>query len=93
MSTPLLSLFKEQLENESRALAKEQGLSKRGDHLIWWYFSRLRGLDPAAIGEIVCDGGNDLGIDAIWIDDEDLVHFYTFKHPEKAGCDVRGRGY
>jgi hypothetical protein len=82
VSTSLLSLFKEQLENESRALARTQSLSKRGDHLIWWYFSRLRGLDPAIIAEIVCDGGNDLGIDAIWIDDDDLVHFYTFKHPE-----------
>ena len=32
--------------------------------------------------EVLCDGGADLGIDAIWIDDEDLVHIYSFKNFE-----------
>ena len=86
MSTSILSLFKEQLENESQALASANGLTKRGDHLIWWYFSRLRGMDAADIATVVCDGSNDLGLDAIWIDDDDLVHFYTFKHPEKSSA-------
>lgn len=84
MTTPLLSLFKEQLENEAGALATTNGLAKRGDHLIWWYFTRLRGLNAAEVTEIVCDGSLDLGLDAIWIDQDDLVHFFTFKHPEKS---------
>ena len=83
MSTPVLNLFKEQLENEFAGLATSYALTKRGDNLIWWYFTRLRGLDASVVPEIMCDGGNDLGIDAIWIDDDNLVHFYTFKHPEK----------
>ncbi len=37
----LVLLFKEQLENESRAIAKIHDLSKRGDFLIWWYFNKL----------------------------------------------------
>ncbi len=82
MSSPILGLFKEQLENESRSLAAQHDLSKRGDYLIWWYFLRLTGLDTTQIEEIVCDGAADLGIDAIWIDGDDIVHFYTFKNPE-----------
>jgi hypothetical protein len=92
MST-IISLFKEQLENESKALASANNLQKRGDFLIWWYFTRLVGLTPAEIEEIVCDGAADLGIDAIWIDSDNVVHFYTFKNPESiessfAGGDV-----
>lgn len=33
------------------------------------------------VEEIYCDGGGDLGIDFIWIDDEEMVHFYQFKNP------------
>jgi hypothetical protein len=90
MSTPLLGLFKEQLENESRSLASKHGLQKRGDHLIWWYFLRLTGLPESEVEEIVCDGAADLGIDAIWIDEEDVVHFYTFKNPESSDSAFPG---
>lgn len=82
-NSPLVSLFKEQLENESTGIAKEYDLPKRGDCLIWWYFLKLKGFEPGDINEIICEGGNDLGIDAIFIDDDDLVHFYQFKNPEQ----------
>jgi hypothetical protein len=81
-ASPLISLFKEQLENESTAIASRVGLTKRGDYLIWWYFQKLVGLSEAEIGEIVCDGPNDLGIDAVHIDLENYVHFYQFKNPQ-----------
>jgi hypothetical protein len=90
MSTPILGLFKEQLENESRALATKHGLQRRGDYLIWWYFLKLVGLAEAEVDEIVCDGSADLGIDAIWIDEEDVVHFYTFKNPESMASAFPG---
>ena len=77
----LISLFKEQLENESKAIAETRGLEKRGDYLVWWYFLKLPGLSPEAIEEVVCDGFNDQGIDAVWIDDTNTVHFYNFKNP------------
>lgn len=77
-----LHLFKEQLENESRKLAEQLGLTKRGDSLIWWYFRSLKRYDQDKINEIICDGGGDLGIDAIDIDSNDHVHFYQFKNPE-----------
>jgi hypothetical protein len=78
----LLELFKEQLENESQAIAKDRNLTKRGDHLIWWYFLKLVELKPEDIEEVYCDGFNDYGIDAIRVDDSDnTVHFYSFKNP------------
>jgi hypothetical protein len=80
---PLLTLFREQLENEARAVASQHELLRRGDALIWWYFSRLTRLSADEIAEVVCDGSNDLGIDAIYIDADDIVHIYQFKHPER----------
>jgi hypothetical protein len=58
--SPLVQLFKEQLENESQSLARTHGLTKRGDFLIWWYFLKLRSLSSADVDQIVCDGGSDL---------------------------------
>jgi hypothetical protein len=81
-TSALLALFKEQLENESKGIASTRNLQKRGDLLTWWYFEKLLGLDPGKIEEIICDGPNDLGIDSIWIDDDNVVHFYQFKNPE-----------
>jgi hypothetical protein len=89
-TSPLIGLFKEQLENESAALATNHSLQKRGDHLIWWYFTRLVGLQPTEIEEVVCDGAADLGIDAIWIDDDNVVHFYTFKNPGSIDSSFAG---
>ena len=56
-------------------------MEKRGDFLIYWYFTRLHDFVDSEVAEIVCDDGMDLGIDAVWIDDEDIVHFYNFKNP------------
>lgn len=81
-TSPLLPLFKEQLENECRQIAKDRQLTRRGDFISWWYFLRLAGLEDTRIEEILCDGPNDLGIDAILIDEDSLVHFYQFKNPE-----------
>jgi hypothetical protein len=87
---PLLSLFKEQLENESRAIAEQNGLTVRGHFLIWWYFTKLHGMTPAQINEVVCDGSGDLGLDAIYIDSDDYVHFYQFKNPEGQETGIAG---
>src|SRR4051794_27434441 len=76
-----LGLFKEQLENESAKLASQHGLIERGHYLVWWYFMKLRRYSIPKIEEIVCDGGGDLGIDALDIDDDNHVHFYQFKNP------------
>lgn len=83
MNGSLLTLFKEQLENESQGIANEHNLTKRGHHLMWWYFIKLYGLPSADIEEIVCDDGNDLGIDAVYIDEDSIVHFYQFKNFER----------
>lgn len=83
----MLALFKEQLEHESRALAKALGLKKRGDFLMHWYFKRLLRLPDADVQGIICDGGNDLSIDALWIDESNTVHFYNFKNPENPDKD------
>ncbi len=80
--SPLLALFKEQLQAECASIAKMYSLQRRGDPLIYWYFMRLHEFTDTEVGEVFCDGSGDLGVDAIWIDDEDLVHFYSFKNPE-----------
>src|SRR5215472_15302235 len=81
-TNPLLALFKEQLEAECATLSTKHNLKERGHVLIYWYFLRLKGFTDTEVGEILCDGGGDLGIDSICIDDGDLVHFYQFKNPE-----------
>ena len=79
---PLLSLFKEQLEAECAALGEKYGFPKRGDLLMYWYFMRLHDFSDTDVSEIACDESGDLGIDALWIDDETFVHFYSFKNPK-----------
>jgi hypothetical protein len=86
--SPLLSLFKEQLEAECAKLAEQYSLKERGHPLIYWYFKRLHEFTDAEIEEVFCDGGGDLGIDALWIDDDDLVHFYQFKNPENVAKGI-----
>jgi hypothetical protein len=79
---PMLSLFKEQLNNECNDLLSRHGLESAGQSLIWWYFTRLHNFSPAEVEEIVCDGGGDLGIDAIWTDENEVVRFYQFKNSQ-----------
>lgn len=84
VTNPLLALFKEQLEAECATLASKHQLKERGHSLIYWYFIRLKGFTDTEVEETFCDGGGDLGIDSIWIDEGDLVHFHQFKNPEDA---------
>jgi hypothetical protein len=79
--SPLLSLFKEQLEAECTKLSAELLLEERGHSLLYWYFKRLHDFSDSETEEVFCDGGGDLGIDALWIDDDEIVHFYQFKNP------------
>ena len=79
---PLLSLFKEQLEAECTTLSTDHNLEERGHSLLYWYFKRLHDFKDGQIEEVFCDGGGDLGIDALWIDDDEIVHFYQFKNPQ-----------
>ena len=81
MTEVMLTLFKGQLESECAKLGTDYELTKRGDWLIWWYFMRLHSFTAEDIEEVYCDGGGDLGLDAIWIDDDDVAHFYNFKNP------------
>ncbi len=81
----MLQLFKEQLENQCESLGSQFELDKRGDRLIWWFFREFHSFENSDIEDIHCDGPSDLGIDAVWIDDDDdenvIVHIYSFKHP------------
>ncbi|MCX7420388.1 MAG: hypothetical protein NT013_12755, partial [Planctomycetia bacterium] len=55
--SPLVSLFKEQLEAECKAINGRVGLTGRGDALVWWYFTKLHGFTDQEVAEIFCDGG------------------------------------
>jgi len=85
----LLPLFKGQLNAECAVIAERLGLKVSGHFLIYWYFERLFDFDDDEVGEILCEGGGDLGIDAIWIDDDTVVHFYQFKNPDNISKGVR----
>ncbi len=80
--SPILHVFKEQLESECEAIGTQQNLGQRGHKLIWWYFVSLEQFNPADVLDVFCDGTADLGIDSVWIDEDEVVHFYSFKHPE-----------
>ena len=86
----LLPLFKSQLEAEFGSLATRLGLTKRGLPLIYWYFERLHEFTDSDVADVVCDGSGDLGIDAIWIDQDELVHFYQFKNPHETDKGISG---
>lgn len=85
-----IHLFKEQLENEGKKLESHHDLKKRGELLTWWYFKAIKLYKEDKIDEIICDGGGDLGIDAIDIDDDDYVHFYQFKNPVSIDDGIDG---
>lgn len=88
-SKEAIHLFKSQLENESQRIFDDNSLPKRGDALIWWYFTKLLGYDEGRIEDIVCDGRGELGLDAIDIDEHNVVHFYQFKHPIKIEASLK----
>jgi hypothetical protein len=76
----ILSLFKEQLNNQIAAIVKDQGFENAGYGFAYWYFRNIGGKNDIEAKEQICDGGGDLGIDAIEIDDEQVI-FYQFKNP------------
>lgn len=85
----MLALFKEQLEAECRQIGEDFDISDTGKQLIWWYFTRLHGFSPTEVEAVACDGGGDLGVDAIWIDGDLIVRFYQFKNLEDPSREVR----
>lgn len=80
-NTPeILSLFKEQLNNQVSNIVKSQSFDTQGYGFAYWYLCNIGGMTDIAAKEQICDGGGDLGIDAIEIVDEQVV-FYQFKNP------------
>jgi hypothetical protein len=80
----IVPLFKEQPENESQAMATSAiDQAWRQPDLV--VLPETRRAFPADTEEIVCDGYNDLGIDALWIDEDGVVHFCSFKNPQNMG--------
>lgn len=77
----ILNLFKEQLGNQISAIVKAQTFDNEGYGFAYWYFQNIRGMTDIEAKEQICDGGGDLGIDAIEIDQEQVV-FYQFKNPK-----------
>lgn len=77
----ILSLFKEQLGNQITAIVKEQAFNSDGYGFAYWYFRHINGMTDIESKEQICDGGGDLGIDAIEISQEQVI-FYQFKNPK-----------
>ncbi|MEM9355477.1 MAG: AIPR family protein [Pseudomonadota bacterium] len=76
----ILNLFKEQLSNQVDSLVKDKGFENSGYGFAYWYFRHIGRMTDIEAKEQICDGGGDLGVDAIEIDDSQVV-FYQFKNP------------
>lgn len=76
----ILKLFKEQLNNQISTIVKDQSFDTQGYGFAYWYLRNIGGMTDIEAKEQICDGGGDLGIDAIEIIDEQVV-FYQFKNP------------
>lgn len=84
-NTPeILNLFKEQLNNQVSSIVKEQLFENNGYGFAYWYLRNIGGMTDIEAKEQICDGGGDLGIDAIEIVDEQVI-FYQFKNPGSIG--------
>lgn len=80
-ATPeILALFKEQLGNQISSIVKEQAFDNNGYGFAYWYFRNVGRMTDIEAKDQICDGGGDLGIDAIEIDDTQVI-FYQFKNP------------
>lgn len=77
----ILKLFKEQLNNQIRFTVDKEGFSNDGYGFAYWFFRNINGMTDIEAKDQICDGGGDLGIDAIEILDERVL-FYQFKNPE-----------
>lgn len=76
----ILSLFKEQLNNQIKAFVEDESFDNEGYGFAYWYFRNIRAMTDIEAKDQICDGSGDLGIDAIEIQDEKVV-FYQFKNP------------
>lgn len=85
----ILSLFKEQLNNQIKTIVKDQGFDNESYGFAYWYFRNIREMADIEAKEQICDGGGDLGIDAIEIQDDQVV-FYQFKNPVTIEKSVGG---
>ena len=79
----ILKLFKEQLNNQIGTIVKEHSFDTQGYGFAYWYLRNVGGMTDIQAKDQICDGGGDLGIDAIEIIDEQVV-FYQFKNPVSA---------
>lgn len=80
-NTPeILNLFKEQLNNQVASIVKGQSFDTQGYGFAYWYLCNIGGMTDIEAKEQICDGGGDLGVDAIEIVEEQVV-FYQFKNP------------
>lgn len=58
----ILSLFKEQLNNQIKAIVQDQGFNNQGYGFAYWYFRNIRAMGDIEAKEQICDGGGDLGM-------------------------------
>lgn len=77
----ILHLFKGQLDNQINNIVKENSFLTQGYGFAYWYLRNVCGLTDIEAKENICDGGGDLGIDAVVIEN-DIVVFYQFKNPK-----------
>jgi hypothetical protein len=75
----ILNLFKEQLNNQVESFVNKQGFENSGYGFAYWYFRNIGRMTDIEAKEQICDGGGDLGIDAIEFNDSQVI-FYQFKN-------------
>lgn len=76
----LLDLFKEQLKNQIPVIKSSLSLDTEGEAFAYWYFKHVLDSTDQEAKDMICEGGGDLGIDAVTVSEEEVV-FYQFKNP------------
>ena len=77
----ILSLFKEQLGNQISTIVDQLDFDNDGYGFAYWYLRNVGAMTEIEAKEQICDGGGDLGIDAIEISEDEVI-FYQFKNPQ-----------
>lgn len=91
MTSPAIGLFKDQLNQMLESIRVERGLQTTDHALPYWYLKTFHSLTFDDVDDVVTEGPNDLGIDAILIsDDEESVTFFQFKNPQRVEKGVAG---
>jgi len=80
----LYQSYYKRIADEIEYIKTSNEFEKKSQAFAYWYLNNVEGFDSNTTYESITDGHNDWGIDAIVIDEENLlIRLYQFKFPDK----------